>query len=386
MITKSKAIYRFLQFLLLNLKYSIFFAFSSKKYNAKQILSEFKKKIIERGIIIVAKPKGNLNIFYAGTNHSQDYSGFIQGLQKFGNVQTLYDENGEYGVLSPGRAYNPEAIRSNDRALLKQVEHYQKTVGIDIFLGQLLANYVSESTLIEIQKMGIPVLNISLDDMWLKNWGKANNYQLGAIGLKNGADLVLNSTPIVNKWYYKEGCLSMYSPMASSPEIFFPSKEKKYDVIFVGGKYGLREKLVATLKRRGINVTTFGPGWTNGSLNSTQMAEAFRKSKIILGIGYAGYNKRITTLKNRDFDAVLSGALYITTRNKALLNIYKENEEIICYKHPNDCANKILYYLEHSEERKKIAKAGFNKAIKNHTWEIRFENLFKGIGLLTEDK
>ena len=83
------------------------------------------------------------------------------------------------------------------------------------------------------------------------------------------------------------------------------------------------------------------------------MAEVFGKSNIIFGMGYVGYNKNITTLKNRDFDATMSGALYITTRCSSLLNLYDEDSEIVCYNNIRECVEKIQYYLDNETEKKK---------------------------------
>lgn len=97
-------------------------------------------------------------------------------------------------------------------------------------------------------------------------------------------------------------------------QIFLSTRTKKYDVVFVGSKYGWRKYLIEKLQSKGLKIDVFGPGWENGSLNNKEMAKVFGMSKIILGIGYVGYNKSIITLKCRDFDAPMSGALYLTTK------------------------------------------------------------------------
>jgi len=44
---------------------------------------------------------------------------------------------------------------------------------------------------------------------------------------------------------------------------------------------------------------------------------------------------------------------------------------------------KIRYYLEHDEEREKIAMAGYQRTLGEHTYEKRFEQIFKTIGLIS---
>ena len=47
----------------------------------------------------------------------------------------------------------------------------------------------------------------------------------------------------------------------------------------------------------------------------------------------------------------------------------------MCWKDRKDLFEKILYYLENEDERKKIAKNGYKRATKHHTWSIRFEKI-----------
>lgn len=377
-----KSTYRSLQYRYLKTKFKWRNGTLYTNINEVKIISEFHEKINQRDIKIYPLSKGSINIFFAGTDYSQDFSGFIQNLKKYGNVTTLINEKKNYGVLLPRFLLDRQVIASNSRALVKQVKEVHQKKRIDVFLCQLLSNYVSTDALREIQKLGIPVINISLDDLWLKNWERYHGYQLGAIGLGGGVDLFLTSTKEVISWYYKNDCLAIYQPMASDPDIFHPREPKIFDVSFVGARYGLRNKIVASLIKQGINIATFGSGWANGAIEFNKMAEVFGRSKIILGIGYAGYNRDITTLKNRDFDALMSGALYITSKNNQLSELFTEDKEIVFYKTITECKEKIDFYLNNSKKLSEIARAGYYKAISYHTWEIRLGELFKKLGFL----
>ena len=44
--------------------------------------------------------------------------------------------------------------------------------------------------------------------------------------------------------------------------------------------------------------------------------------------------------------------------------------------------DKIKYYLEHNEEREAIARAGYERTLREHTYEKRFNEIFKTIGLI----
>jgi len=87
-------------------------------------------------------------------------------------------------------------------------------------------------------------------------------------------------------------------------------------------------------------------------------------------------------LKLRDFDALMSGALCITTRNPDLLKLFEEGKEIECYDTIDECITKIRFYLANPDKLKAVAEAGLKKARENYTWEKNIEKALKFIGLI----
>jgi len=77
----------------------------------------------------------------------------------------------------------------------------------------------------------------------------------------------------------------------------------------------------------------------------------------------------------------MCGVFYLTEDNAELKNFYKSDKELIFYNDKEDLSDKIKYYLANDNEREKIAKAGRDRAIKEHSWEKRFEKCFKEIGV-----
>ena len=155
---------------------------------------------------------------------------------------------------------------------------------------------------------------------------------------------------------------------------------KIYDVSFVGQCYGEREGFVASLKKKGINVTTFGRGWENSSrVSQADIIKIYNQSKISLNLSLshdtpAGY---IYTLKGRDFEAPGCGSLLLTRDAKEISEYFVPGEEIITYEDANDAAEKINYYLKNEDEREKIAKSGYERVMKEHTYEKRFLEIFE---------
>jgi hypothetical protein len=358
-------------------------------YSESVELEHLRRKLTQRGILISAVPRGKLRIFWAGANWNQDNSGFLAALHTFGDVTCLHNARGGYGWCyeSADRVifkYNADVVRSNDGCLIEQVKQACSIGKIQVLMGQMWANFVSTHALGQIQKMGIITVNVSMDDRLPEHWESYKGIRLGSVGLAGGLDLVLTSSSDCCVRYAVEGCPAIFWPMASDPERFkpFPEDQKRYDVSFIGGKYGQRGRIIRRLLHAGIKVEAFGPGWSNGPVNADQSAEIFGKSRIILGMGTIAYNKNIYTLKLRDFDATMTGALYITHRNPDLLALFEEGREIECYLTIDECVKKIRYYLDHPVERQSIAEAGMTRARRDHTWDLRLSTALQYMGLL----
>jgi len=370
----------------INAEYKIRTDLSITKYSF-----EDSRRLLLRGIEHYGKrkheiKKGDFHFFWVGACKEQDYSGFIQALKSFGSVVEFRNSLGDYGLeLSPKRLDKKVVKRNGDALMAQVVKVLESGWPIDVLIGQMWSNFISEGVLQEIRAMGIIIANISMDDRLPQHWEMEHGTLLGSIGLAKGLDLVLTSSPECCQRYFLHDCPSLYWPMASDANLFKPGTVKDIDVCFVGNKYGNRGKIIAKLRKKGIAVEAYGSGWKNGFIKADKIAEVFGRSKIVLGIGTIGHAKDLFTLKLRDFDAVMSGALYITHRNVDLIRIFIEGEEIECYNSDEELEQKLIYYLSHDTERERIAINGLRKAREQHTWNIRLEQALSYIGILEND-
>lgn len=324
-------------------------------------------------------------IFWLGTSWNQDNSGFLQALNKVGDVTYFVNPDGKYGLESTSVVPDNDALSLMEECLLNQVTRVEREEGkIDLFIGQMLARNLPVSALKKIQSMGIVTVNISMDDRLPGLWNSENGRIIGGAGLASGLDLTLTTSPECCVRYEYHGCPALYWPLASDPQLFYPGSVRDIDVSFIGNNYGARGRIVRALLDQGIKVEAFGDGWDNGSVNAEQSASIFGRSKIILGIGTIGHTEDIFTLKLRDFDATMAGALYLTHRNPDLLEMYREGDSIECYIHESEAVEKIKYYLSNPSEREDVAKKGRDIARTYHTWDIRIATLLKTVGFLPE--
>jgi len=54
-------------------------------------------------------------------------------------------------------------------------------------------------------------------------------------------------------------------------------------------------------------------------------------------------------------------------------------QEIIVFDRKDELGDLITYYLEHDEERKAIAQAGYERTMRDHLWKHRLKNIFQEI-------
>lgn len=360
-------------------------------YVAEKAVEEFKHRHRHYCPDFVPRVPGELRVFWVGTNRSQDESGFLQALHRVCNVKVFHNIQGEYGIWGgnvtvAGVPTFAEIRQANDDALLQQIGQAHAVGGVDVLLGQMWASLISKEALAKVQRMGIPVINIAMDDRLPIHWATREGVRLGSIGLGPGLDMVLTTAPETCLWYGVEGCPALFWPLASDPGIFTPAEGevRDIDVLFIGNRYGVRGKIVAYLAKHGIKVDCYGGGWPNGYVNAKQMAALSKRARIILGVGTVGHCPDVYTLKLRDFDALMTGALYITHRNPDLCRLYRESEEIECYETPKEAFAKIRYYLDHPAESERIGRQCQRKALATDTWDERLTSTFWQLGLLQQ--
>jgi len=355
-------------------------------YSKELVVSRFKDRLAKMRPNYLVPNIGDLNLFWVGADKEQDMSGFLQALGVMGSVHTFNNNP----VLGYGPLYSkdePDLLKRckmNSDALIDQISRQHAAKPIDAVIGQMWAQYYSKDVIDEIKKLNIPIINVSMDDRLPAHWGYCMGKRMGSVGLGENIDLVLTTTAETCQWYNAENILSMFWPLASDPNLFsskIPLSERDIDVLFVGNNYGIRGKIVNYLDQRGLKITCYGHGWKNGHASHLMNAALSRRARIILGIGTVGHTHDVYTLKLRDFDAAMTGALYITHRNPELLSIFEEGKHLECYETPDELYRKLVYYLANPEKIEYIASNALQAAVKDHCWEYRLRTTLLELGL-----
>ena len=362
-------------------------------YESEAATREFKRRHREHRPDFVPLDPGKLRVFWIGVNQDQDESGFNQALRRLCEVAVFRNAEGGYGLRNCNpfteNAMSIDKIRqANGQALLQQAIAAKNKGGIDLLLGQMWAHAVPKEALMQVQAMGIPVVNISMDDRLPVHWSHKDGIRLGSVGLAPGLDMVLTTSPETCSWYGVEKCPALFWPLASDPEIFAPAGEvvRDIDVLFIGNRYGVRGEVVDHIESRGIKVTCYGRGWPNGYGSAEQMLELWKRARIALGVGTVGHCPDVYQIKLRDFDGPMGGALYLTHRNPDLCRLYREGEDIECYATPREAFEKVRFYLDRPSHLERVARNGQRAALSRHTWDLRLSTTFEHLGLLRASK
>jgi len=77
----------------------------------------------------------------------------------------------------------------------------------------------------------------------------------------------------------------------------------------------------------------------------------------------------------------MSGALYCTGYSDELAGYFEPDREVLVYRTPEEMLEKVNFYLAHPSEAENIRQAGRRRALSDHTYTRRFEQLFSAVGL-----
>jgi spore maturation protein CgeB len=142
----------------------------------------------------------------------------------------------------------------------------------------------------------------------------------------------------------------------------------------------------ATKPRRLDDEVALPPEVCGPPLSDDEMVEMYSRARISLGFSAVGNNlqgsERILQVRLRDFEAPMSGAFYLVEQMEELERFFRIGQEIVCYTGPDDLVEKCEYYLAHEEERERIRAAGYARALRDHTWQRRFNDVFQAAGLV----
>lgn len=153
----------------------------------------------------------------------------------------------------------------------------------------------------------------------------------------------------------------IWLPHAVEPQAY-PKGElltKKYDVCFVGHvNTENREKALDRLFSEFPNFY-YGQGLFDG------VASKFSESKIVFNIAMTD------DINMRCFEAMATGSFLLTNWIPTIEELFEDGKHLVLYRSLDEMVDKAKYYLEHDEERERIAQSGYEEVIKKHKIQDR---------------
>jgi len=258
-----------------------------------------------------------------------------------------------------------------NRSLLRRVEETTP----DVVFCVLMQYEVWIETMRLIRKSGSLLVNWSTDDSW--------KYPMFSHLIAGEWDLAVTTYPDAVTWYQRDGINGVrLSQWAANDETLsppLPAITCRYPVSFVGAAYGNRPAMIEALSREGIEVTCFGHGWPGGPVEAKQIAEIVRDTKISLNFsegsqqGTGGARGR--QIKARVFEVPGYGGCLLTEQAPSLEKYFRIGEEILTFEGCDDLVGTVKALLAHPDRRDAIARRGFERVSREHTYERRFNEL-----------
>ncbi|MGA2330379.1 MAG: glycosyltransferase [Syntrophales bacterium] len=329
---------------------------------------------------IRSKAKGTLSILAIYHHYNWENESLKPSLEKFGYVRH-YDwvERFNHQRKNWHKALRPEM----NRYLVKQLEQWVKQDTTDVIFTYLSGEIVSPETVQALKSLGIPMVNLALNDKEHFVGKIKSGHSMGSRDICRFFDICWTSTADAVKKYCVEGAVPIYLPEGANPEIHKPyDTDKTIDVSFVGQCYGNRPEVIRRLESHGIHVEAYGFGWPNAPLTAEDMVRMYSISRINLGFGSVIGLSNTYCLKGRDFEIPMSGGLYLTEYHPELDRFYDIGSEIVTYRDFDDLVEKIRFLLSNPEKADEIRRKGYERARSEHSWEMRFEKIFHLLGLI----
>jgi hypothetical protein len=336
------------------------------------------------------------------------------------------------------RASRDDALKAAFSEQLLQTfwrEHRQRP--FDLVFTYLMDGMVDPVVIDDIGREGVPTCNFSCN----------NTHQFDLVrALSPHFAFNAHTEMDASAKFRAVGARPVWFPMAANPKHYRPlTVSRCLDVTFVGQRYARRPAYIWHLLQHGVDVHVYGPGWTlsrrgpagewrrcarrtslavralaavgadqrasasarlawldaadrlrrayptamHQPLSDERMVAMYSESRISLGFTevfdhHDPSREVMRHLHLRDFEGPMCGALYLTGQCDELPEFYEPDREVLVYRDEGEMLEKVVYYLAHEAEAAAIRQAGRERALRDHTYQRRWSQLFAALGVPRE--
>lgn len=178
----------------------------------------------------------------------------------------------------------------------------------------------------------------------------------------------------------------IYMPMAIEPETYQLEEElteedrKKYttDVCFVGAIYPERERVLSVIRNLGLKIYGW-KGWEKsslagyylGPLNVIEMVKLYKTAKICINMNL---EPACNGVNWKTFEITAAGGFQLTDYRNDLGGLFRIGQELDIFHSPEELREKVLFYLNNDDLRRKIARAGRQRVLADHGFKKRIKS------------
>ena len=183
----------------------------------------------------------------------------------------------------------------------------------------------------------------------------------------------------------------MYLPQGMDPELDRPAQStpRRYrcEVAFIGGNSPHRNTVLRTIAGA-YDLQIRGPGWrkappglpiAGGPIYGKAYAQAVGAAAVSLGAhSLPEMAFQTASASNRMWKVMGCGGFYLGEWVDGIEAFGEEGIHCAWYRSLGDGIDKVRYYLDRPEERKRIAETGRRHALEHHTYAHRVRLLLEG--------
>lgn len=317
--------------------------------------------------------------------------------------------------------------------LVRAVREGISSGGVDLFFSYLTDGAVEPAAIDEIGALGVPTCNFSCN----------NTHQFDLVnGISPHFCYSAHSEKDAAEKFSAVGANPVWFPMAANPKFYHPvDTPRTIDACFVGQRYAMRPHYVGALLDDGLNVQVFGPGWRlsgegpvpalkrrlrrlamweralvgrpndreralaerrwleeaervrlrydsnmHAPVTDEEMVRLYSASSVSLGFleVFDAHDPSAEVKQHlhlRDFEAPMCGALYLTGYMSELEEFFEPDREVATYSSEEELVDKARFYVKNETVAQAMRVAGLARARACHTYQRRFQDLFRAIGV-----
>ena len=193
----------------------------------------------------------------------------------------------------------------------------------------------------------------------------------------------------IEQFYFKKNIKEIdYTKLFSGFSTYFSIEkyltvEEKYNFL-LGREHSQREReyMVKLLECEEFKFRVYGnEEWETVSNvyesfleHFEEMPKLFKATKVNINLARTFVE---AGLPMRIFDVLGSGGFLLTNYKSGLEDCFDIGKDLVVFKDFDEMIELIKYYLNNPEERKKIAKSGYEKVKKYHNYNNRFDEILK---------